>query len=150
MLVWQLAVAHLMFYFNVDFENAQKMFVKICVRKIEMMLSYFYLCMLCSLEEDSLNWEIHQATLQVGWFPSLPTYRRKGSWYWGTKCRSCTMFIPPSRRSLEWQVREVFQGILRHWTCPVHGVDLFFLSFFLQLLLLYNWIVDQVVEFFML
>lgn len=44
-----------MFYFKVDFENAQKMFVKICVRKIEMMLSYFYLCMLCSLEEDSSN-----------------------------------------------------------------------------------------------
>ena len=117
-----------MFYFKVDFENARKMFVKICVRKIEMMLSYFYLCMLCSLEEDSSNWEIHQATLQIGWFPSLPTYRRKGSWYWGTKCRSSPKFIPPSRRSLEWQVREVFQRILHHWTCPVHGVDLFFFS----------------------
>jgi len=49
------------------------MFVKIRVRKIEMMLSYFYPCMFCSLEEDSSNWEIHQATLQIGWFPSLPT-----------------------------------------------------------------------------
>ena len=44
-----------MFYFKVDFENAQKMFVKICARKIEMMLSNFYLCMLCSFEEDSSN-----------------------------------------------------------------------------------------------
>ena len=133
-----------MFYFKVDFENAQKMFVKICVRKIEMISMHVVVVLrkihqiekhirLLSKLADFLHFlltEEKEADIGEQSAEALPSlsYHQGGPWN------------DKSERS--------FIGFCA--TDLVPSMVSIFLSFFLLLLLLYNWIVDQVVEFFML